>query len=114
MWIVSQNGEITVNTDTMQGFSVTNGNIEIWHDNKIHNLLGRYSSQEKAMKVRDKLIEEYRGVFVIKANKPSEIEIDGIKALLCKGEFVAVNGNYDFGSAGNVVVHMPQDEEVII
>ena len=56
MWIVSQNGTIISNTDTMQGITVDGGVIEIWHDGNKHNLLGRYSTQEKAIKVRCQIL----------------------------------------------------------
>ena len=60
MLIVSQNGTVIANTDTMQGITVQDGTLEIWHDNKTHNVLGTYS-KDKALEVKENLLGAYMG-----------------------------------------------------
>jgi hypothetical protein len=62
VWIVSQDETLIINADTMQGISRTDGIITIWHDEKVRNVLGEYSSPEMAYTVMKHIIGAKNGV----------------------------------------------------
>jgi len=62
MWIVSQDESLIINADTMQGISRTDGIITIWHDEKVRNVLGKYSSTEMAYTVMKRIIGAKNGI----------------------------------------------------
>ena len=67
MLIRSQDKTLLVNMDTMQGLNIEgNAKVTIWHDGKVHNTLGYYSTEEKAIKVLDMIQDDYDGNKVIR------------------------------------------------
>ncbi len=72
MWIVSQDGTFILNADTMQGISRAANTIRIWHDGKVNNSLGIYSTEEKAKNVMKQLIEWKQGFIRFNGDRSEE------------------------------------------
>lgn len=111
MWIVSQNGTIISNTDTMQGITVDGGVIEIWHDGKVHNILGCYSSQDKVANVRDEILQAVKGLLVCANVEPNKDFTDSINDFTRQVTCISgVDAKIEpFG--GTTVFQMPEDGE---
>ncbi len=56
MWIINQNCSIIANSDTMQIIATKDNSLYLFRDKEVHELLGQYSSKDKADKVFSQLI----------------------------------------------------------
>lgn len=113
MWIVSQDGLKILNVETMQTIIIDDGVINIWFPDGKHTALGAYSSHEKALAVRDKLIKTQRGILAFK-NIPDE-NVAKVAEYLHQGKAVLYSGNDSkVEYLGEIVFQMPKDEDVII
>jgi len=114
MWIVSQDGELIINSDTMQGISRTASTIRIWHDGKVNNLLGTYSTEEKAKTIMKQLIDSQVKFLVLKNIEDVEPDLKEYLKERQYGVITAKGCETEISSLGNQVFFMPQDEEVVV
>jgi len=115
MWIVSQDGTLIINADTMHGISRTDCGIKIWHEYKANSSLGTYSTEEKAKAVMKQLIDSQVKILVLKnADVEPELELEEYLKMRKYG-VISVKGNEtEINSLENQIFFMPQDEEVVV